>query len=416
MNLVQSSRNDPQTLLSFRKGRVGMLQVTGVLLLAMLAVTPLASARAQSTDAPASAPLPAIQPMTNVDTTTHTGYFSDPYPIHVAPWLRDSTPQAFSGTSKDILTCPGVNPTPDCFHGTAFTVTVDTALVAQAAALGTQITTTIENSNIYQDNNGELSMAATLYVKNPAYPDVKHWNVIVHAHPTDPRLPLNWMADSVLVGTFQTPTDANYDGKYFEDGEKLYLIYSKRLSKPGEPAHDGIVAQLLQSPAVAAATEPVTLLAPDTVNNGFNSEYFFVDRPKSSFKLIETGNITKIGDKYVMAYSTGDYEETDYKAALAYSDTLLPANGGSYKRILAVDTAGIWGQPGHDEVVYLLQAEKSAWPNYVHSQVLAPGVPRWCKTKVVLTTSTLRHTCRAMPLIRRAQRLTSSRTIGGPTL
>ena len=343
--------------------------------IAMVGTALAGAAQGLSADASAGVPLPALEPMTTVDTAAHTGYFSDPYPIHVAPWLRDLTPQAFSGTTKDILTCPGLAPAPACFRQTPFTVTVDEALVAQAARFGTQVTSTIENSNIYQSNNGELSMAATLFVKNPDYPNVTHWNVIVHAHPTDPLLPLHWVADSVLVGSFQTPARANYDGKYFEDAGRLYLVYSKRLSGPNEPAHDGIVAQLLQSPAVTDATPPVPLLGPDTVNNGFNSELFFVDRPNSQFKLIETGNITRIGNKYVMAYSTGDYQEADYKAGLAYSDTFLPVDGGSYKRVLAEDPAGVWGQPGHDEVVYLLQAEKENWPNYVRAQVLAPGVP-----------------------------------------
>ena len=76
-----------------------------------------------------------------------------------------------------------------------------------------------------------------------------------------------------------------------------------------------------------------------------------------------------------MAYSTGDYEEPDYKAGVAWSDTLLPANGGSYKRVFKLDTAGVWRQPNHEEILYLLQSEKSAWPNYVYSQVFAPGVP-----------------------------------------
>ncbi len=311
--------------------------------------------------------------MTTVDTATHTGYFSDPYPIHLAPWMKPFLPQAFSGTTKEILSCPG-KLAAACFNQIPFTVTVGDALKAQAKAMGTTITDTIENNNIYQDQYGQYQMATTLFVKNPTYPNASHWNVIVHAHATDPYYPTAWIADTVLVGTFARPTKANYDGKYFEDNGKLYLIYSKRLTTAA-PAHDGIVAQLMESPTQVAAGDPTILLQPDDANGGFNSEYFFVDHATNAFKLIETGNITQIDGKYVMAYSTGAYDEPDYKTGLAWSDTLLPQGGASYKKILKLDTAGVWGQPDHEEVQYLLQAQKPAWPNFVASQVIAPGVP-----------------------------------------
>ncbi|WP_433893727.1 hypothetical protein [Streptomyces sp. CA-111067] len=50
-------------------------------------------------------------------------------------------------------------------------------------------------------------------------------------------------------------------------------------------------------------------------------------------------------------------------------------NGTGYRKITEPDTKGTWGRPGADEVDYLLQSEKAEWPNYVHAQVLAPGVP-----------------------------------------
>jgi hypothetical protein len=141
-------------------------------------------------------------------------------------------------------------------------------------------------------------------------------------------------------------------------------------------AHDGIVAQQMESPKKLAAGAPTVLLAPSNGNGGFNSEYFHTIPPAGdSFKLIETGNITKIADKYVMTYSAGDFEQRDYKTGLAFSDTFLPENGGQYRKILQEDTAGVWGQPEHLEVRYLLQSQKAEWPNYVADQVIGPGVP-----------------------------------------
>lgn len=61
---------------------------------------------------------------------------------------------------------------------------------------------------------------------------------------------------------------------------------------------------------------------------------------------------------------------------IAWSDHVLPTTTGAYyKRVQKNDTAGVWGQPNHAEVQYLVQAQEAQWPNYVADQVLAPGVP-----------------------------------------
>jgi len=170
------------------------------------------------------------------------------------------------------------------------------------------------------------------------------------------------------------PQPANYAGKYFEDGGQLYLVYAKRVS--AALPNNGIVAQRMLSPVQPAASGPVTLLAPSVVNGGYNSEYFVEFHPKpGSFKLTETGNVTRVGNKYVMAYSTGAYNRPDYKIGIAWSDTFLPRSDQTYTKVLKVDTAGAWGVAGHDEVEYLLQSQVRAWPHYVRDQVIAPGVP-----------------------------------------
>ena len=313
----------------------------------------------------------AITPLTTAAAQPPTGYFVDPYPVHLAGFVNTHGLQFFSGTTREILGCPAVIDA-NCQSISPITVTPG-VLDGQAAAKGSKLTT-YDNLNIYQDAAGALHMAVTYYVTNPNFPNIDNWTVIVHAHPVNPQLPTNWVADTLLVGSFSEPAKANYDGKYFVDGGTVYLVYSKNLS--GAPAtHDGIVAQQMLSFTQPAASQPTTLLQPDDVNGGFNSEYFFTNHANNAFKLVETGNITEINGKYAMAYSTGAYNETDYKTGVAWSDTFLPEPGASYKRALKLDAAGVWGQPDHYEVQYLLQAQIKSWPNYVAGQVQAPGVP-----------------------------------------
>jgi hypothetical protein len=316
-----------------------------------------------------------IEPMTQVDVANHTGYFGDPYPVHFAQWM--AAPAAWiSGTTEQELQC-ALPVTPGCFASTPLTLTVSDALQTQVQASGNVFGTVI-NRNVYQTLDGSWQMAVTLYVHAKGNA-AKHWTVIAHASPADgsptQTPPTSWVADTILVGSLSTFDYANYDGKYFEDNGALYLLYSKRLiSTPVK--HDGIVAQQMVSPTVAAASAPVTLLAPDDTGAGFTSEYFHTNpAPTDTFKLIETGNITKIAGKYVMAYSAGDYQQADYKTGIAYSDTLIPQAGQQYRKLIERDDAGVWGQPGQNEVHYVLQSQKPNWPDYVGDQVLAPGVP-----------------------------------------
>jgi hypothetical protein len=315
-----------------------------------------------------SAPTSGIQPMTQVDEQTKQGYFSDPYPIHLAASDANAIPESVSGTTKQVLGCSG-SLTPDCFHPGQgrLDVTIGSALAQQAAASGATLRTPI-NNNIFQDDSGAWQMAVTYYVSNRDRPQATHWTVILHAHAagaTGNAVPTTWAADSLLVGSFADPTKADYDGKYFEDSGKLYLVYSKRLSE--QPARDGIVAQPMAAPETVAATAPTVLLAPGDEN----SELFFGLHQQNTFKLIETGNITEVDGKFVLAYSTGAYDEPDYKIGLAWSDTFLHA----YRKMTMTDDAGVWGKAGHTEVRYLMQSQEPNWPNYVGKTVLAPGVP-----------------------------------------
>jgi hypothetical protein len=295
-----------------------------------------------------------IEPMTKVDVAEHLGYFGDPYPIHTAPWLEPYPSQYFSGTTPELLQCGG-GVRAGCFTATPLQLTVSDSLQSDVQAAGNVFGDVI-NRNVYQTIDGAWQMAVTLYV-HPKGDSAKTWTVIAHAHTDESSTlvpPTSWIADKILVGSLSTFAYANYDGEYFEDDGLLYLIYSKRLiTSPVE--HDGIVAQKMQSSKELASEGPVVLLAPSTGSASLNSEYFHTAPPAGdTFKLIETGNLIKIAGKYVMAYSAGDYQQLDYKTGVAYSDTLLPKKGEMYRKIVEEDRAGVWGQPGHLEVRYLL--------------------------------------------------------------
>ncbi|WP_328610313.1 hypothetical protein OG943_14665 [Amycolatopsis sp. NBC_00345] len=319
------------------------------------------------TESAPAGPAQLIQPMTQVTAQPRQGYYSDPYPLHIAK--PGTVPQTFSGTTSELLSCGGT-PTAGCFKATPMTVAAGPALTAQLA--GSTLKARI-NNNIFQDDSGAWQMAVTYYVSNPRFPGAKAWTAVVHARPAGApaatAVPTDWVADALVAGDFTKPTKANYDGKYFEDAGKLYLVYSERLTD--KPARDGIVAQAMTTAAIPGPGKPAVLLAP----GDFPSELFFGLNQPNTFKLIETGNITKVDGKYVMAYSTGAYDDPSYKIGLAWSDTFLPAAGAGYRKITMPDPTGVWGDPGRPEVRYLLQTQESKWPNYIAKTVVAPGVP-----------------------------------------
>ncbi len=313
----------------------------------------------------------AILPMTNVipgTTGVGSGYFSDPYPVQtVVP--NGSPVPSFVGTTPGILTCPAALQA-GCFTSAPNTVSLNPTLQQSASTDNVSY----ENLNSYQDSQGNWQMAATVRL-SPKNGDTP-WTVIVHASPVAPYtgIPTTWIADARLVGSFSMYEHDNYDGRYFEDSGVLYLLYNmKNLS--AQPAdEDYIVAQPMQSATVPAGS-PIPLLGPEESNGGYSSEVSTPPGQTPEVKLIETGHIAKIQGKYVLAYSTGYFNQSNYKAGLAWSDSFLPTPGTYYKRAQKIDVEGVWGVPNHAEVNYLIQAEQPQWPNYVAAEVLSPGVP-----------------------------------------
>lgn len=323
-----------------------------------------------------------ILPMTDVTVTPPSGYFSDPYPI-TRQGVQSTAPPAFSGSPKSIISCPGQFGA-GSYTSEPITISLADSLAADAAAHGATYQAGTkppnvwsENNNIVRDSSGVWQMATTLRVSNPSHPEKDYWTAIVHASPvgaTTDDVPTSWVADTLLVGSYDTPNAANYCGKYVVDNGQLYLTYSQRID-PEPNATNGIVAQPMVSATKVANADPVVLIQPESANGGLASELFFGLTQPPNFRITETGNVVRIGDIYAMSYSTGAFDLGTYKTGLAFSDTFLPAAGSIYRKIFMVDTDGVWGTPGRTEVRYLLQAQEGNWPNYVASQVLAPGVP-----------------------------------------
>lgn len=312
-----------------------------------------------------------IQAMTSVDTGAKTGYFQDPAPIRLGSTAVAQAIPMFSGTTHKLLACVQTQISPGCFATTS-AITLDTSPFDQKASSAGSKINNVEGLSIYQDSAGAWQMTATVHLQSLSDPS-SGWGVIMHAHPdsVSSGVPTAWTADAVLVGDLGKSAPDNYGGKYFEDAGMLYLVYSAYLG----PNLDGLVAQAMKSASEKASSAPVTILGPETANGGYNSEIAGGVGSSSPVRLIEGGNIVKINGKYVMTYSDGTFDRTDYKSGVAYSDTFLPVGGAQYRRVLAADANGVWGQANHNEIVYLLQSQIAQWPNYVASQVLAPGVP-----------------------------------------
>jgi hypothetical protein len=256
-----------------------------------------------------------------------------------------------------------------CFSWTPATIDAG-ALHAEIAAAGASFTN-FQNLNVFQDDAGGWHAVLAIGVRSAAHPD--HWTVLVHAHADAAAAPgiapLAWSADTVLAGSFSDPVDGNYDGKYFQDNGRLYLLYVKNFA-PKPALRNGIVIQPMLSPTQPAPMAPTTLLTPGDRYGDLPSEWY----GHTQAKLVEAPYIAKVSGKYALIYSTGAYQQADYKAGVAWSDTLLPIQGGRYRKVLEADAQGAWGRPGRPEVRYILQSQRPRWPNFTGGQVIGPGV------------------------------------------
>ncbi|CAM1508685.1 Fc.00g055330.m01.CDS01 [Cosmosporella sp. VM-42] len=318
----------------------------------------------------------SIYPITEVNETNRSGYFSDPY--HVP--YDGSQGIYISGTTQKYLECDNtLGPKCASLHNNTYESGKE--LLSQKPS-GTYICSAA-GIHPFQSGSGASrawDAAVTLHLQdNPNCDGITGWSVIVHAHPADPSSvgvpPTSWVGDQLLIGSFSHSEDANYDGKYFRTpAGQLYLLYSKQQS-PKPKKRDGVAAWPMDDPKTKTpGTHATFLLVPD---DDLNSEDYTTGN--HNFKLVETGNVRAINGKFVMAYSVGAYFNKTYKAGVAFSDTFLPPQSPEpqyYRKIMKANPEHLWGSSKPKEVYYLVQADQNhaGW-RYVGDQVLAPGVP-----------------------------------------
>ncbi len=175
-----------------------------------------------------------------------------------------------------------------------------------------------------------------------------------------------WRLDKVLVGY---PRMSSYESKVYSDQSGLYLVYVARLSDGNNHI---MVQKLLDPGTIDIKFKPRAILSPE----GLRSE----DRNQpGSMQIVEGPNISHVvtpnGSKYVLLYSVGDFANKNYKLAAAYSDTLIPPNGGQYQKPKVSDDFDVWSNhTTSNEVVYTLQTQFPNWYNYVGDMLKGPGL------------------------------------------
>lgn len=182
-----------------------------------------------------------------------------------------------------------------------------------------------------------------------------------------------WKLDRILLGDLDQGRTTYYDPRVFtgEDG-RLYMMYS------ASPAHHRnvqvSVRRMLDAGSLDPSFKPRALLRAE----GYRSE----DRNPGYIQLVEGANLARVEDKYVLLYSVGDFTLGNYKLGMAFSETLIPAEGQTYRKALMPDPWNVWKNSEKlEEVCYLLQSEHKGWPNYCGHVVRGPGLGNIVKTR-----------------------------------
>lgn len=179
-----------------------------------------------------------------------------------------------------------------------------------------------------------------------------------------------WKLSSVLIGDVESGHHT-YDPFLFEAADgTLYMLYVVEVSPTGN-REDQInvirIQRMLGPDRIDPAFQARTLLAPE----GYRSE----DRNYQWMQLVEGPRLYHINGKYILFYSVGAFDKQNYKIAFAWSDTLLPPEGQTYRKVTVPDPQNVWGNPHPgDEIYYLLQSQERRAPNYVGEHIHGPGI------------------------------------------
>lgn len=174
-----------------------------------------------------------------------------------------------------------------------------------------------------------------------------------------------WRLKNIVVGNPARQDWNYYESKVLEDTDgSRYLMYVARTGRDNYMYARKLKAWGQLDPTA----KPRVMLQPD----GHRSE----DRNgPGSMQLVEGGSIFKWRGKYILFYSVGDFVLNNYKLGVAFSDTLIPPAGQTYRKIKLPDPERVWGASHlRTDVGYLLQSEKPEWPNYSGRVVVGPGL------------------------------------------
>ena len=224
---------------------------------------------------------------------------------------------------------------------------------------------TIWGFTVYRHEDGAFHAYATLHLGD-------FHTVVAHFLPapgekwTKGSPIARWRMTGVLLGDVAARDWTCYESKIVREPDgPLYLVYC---CSNGRNQNE-IRAQRMRDPGeIDRRFEARTLLRPD----GYRSE----DRnAPGGLQLVEGASLCRIGGKWVLLYSVGDYAQKTYSLGVAYSDRLVPPPGEFYEKVLLPDPGRIWGNEGRtDEVGYLLQSTHADWPNYCGGSVAGPGL------------------------------------------
>lgn len=222
--------------------------------------------------------------------------------------------------------------------------------------------------SLYWHTDGTVHAYATIH-----YGDFR--TVIGHFLPAEgqqwtPDRPItSWRLDRVLIGDVTRGWIAYDQAVYRDEDGSLYLVYNS--GAPDEVLGVDIhvkVRRMLDPATLDPGFAPRTLLGPD----GLRSE----DRNyPGGIQIVESVVIQRLAGRYCLLYSVGDFDDANYKIGVAYSDSLLPPEGETYRKVLVPDPDDVWGNGrGGEEVLYLLQTQHTDWPNYAGEILNGPGI------------------------------------------
>ena len=187
---------------------------------------------------------------------------------------------------------------------------------------------------------------------------------------TDGNPITKWVKESTLLGNVNTGWVVYCGNVVRHENGTLYIIYDA--GHPDEILGVDIhikVRRLLDPATLDPDFTPRPILSPEAV---YRSEDCVVGDP--SFQLVEGCVIQEIQGKYALLYSTGHYDDYNYKLGAAYSDVLIPPAGQTYEKVLIPDPENLWGSDTGEEICYVLQTQIAGWPNYVAEYMNGPGI------------------------------------------